>query len=581
MDEAPRILGVDSSLTIRKALDVVLHLAGYEVNTTADGSEALALAKSFKPALILLDASLHTMPTAEVCRRLATDAATARVPIVLIGAPDGEAQQACRDAPNVVGYLTKPFKSQTVTSLAAKVLSQAAVGDFFKTPLAAERALSKAPAPVTTAPRPAPVAEPTRSATETNLREALAQMDALTHNALTLRAQLEAENRTAKERARQAQAEAERSRARAEQLHRDNVELTAQLDAAHSRLADLETESGIYTAELERVEQERAQEHVSDAQRLETDAQHLATLDAALANLRTQLDFVTDSTAAREADLAQELVELRTHTATVEQTLSRVSAERADLHSTLDAARQQLAREVQVGDEQINRLASLEAERQGLIDRLAATRTSHAQAASAWQATTAQHAAEQELVRAEWTQRLQAQQSQLSAHIAELEAERATTQQQRVELDRELTTARVELSQREAALHGLQQQLGSVEKETATSEAIHRELIDRTATLEAELHRGEIALAAARLDSAQQLEAAHAQAKAAQTRVAAANGRLQALTAERATAQQQCAAAERELATAREELEQQRAATEVAARESTARLATLDAERQA
>lgn len=132
MDARPRILGVDDSLTIRRALEIVLKPAGYDLELAADGAEAIEKAKSLKPALILLDFILPDMHGTDVCRRLAADPDTAGIPVVLISAKGAEIRQAYRDVGNVVSYIAKPFKPQVVTSVVADVLAQAAAGELVK-----------------------------------------------------------------------------------------------------------------------------------------------------------------------------------------------------------------------------------------------------------------------------------------------------------------------------------------------------------------------------------------------------------------------------------------------------------------
>jgi CheY-like chemotaxis protein len=132
MDGKPLILGVDDSLTIRRALEIVLKPAGYELELAADGAEAIDRAKAVKPALILLDFILPDMRGTDVCRRLAADPNTAQIPIVLISAKGAEIRQAYRDVGNVVTYITKPFKPRDVTATVAAVLAEAAGGNLVK-----------------------------------------------------------------------------------------------------------------------------------------------------------------------------------------------------------------------------------------------------------------------------------------------------------------------------------------------------------------------------------------------------------------------------------------------------------------
>jgi CheY-like chemotaxis protein len=138
MDARPRILGVDDSLTIRKALEIVLKPAGYDLELAADGAEALAKAKALQPALILLDFILPDLRGTDVCRQLAADPETAHIPVVLISAKGAEIEQAYRDISNVVSYLAKPFKPPVLTGVVAEVLARASSGALVKLSLTAD-----------------------------------------------------------------------------------------------------------------------------------------------------------------------------------------------------------------------------------------------------------------------------------------------------------------------------------------------------------------------------------------------------------------------------------------------------------
>jgi len=154
MDARPRILGVDDSLTIRKALEIVLKPAGYELELAADGTEALAKAKAFQPALILLDFILPDLRGTEVCRQLAADPETAHIPVVLISAKGAEIEQAYRDVSNVVSYIAKPFKPPMLIGVVAAVLARAVAGELVKLSFPEE----SAPAPIGLPPQVVPTA---------------------------------------------------------------------------------------------------------------------------------------------------------------------------------------------------------------------------------------------------------------------------------------------------------------------------------------------------------------------------------------------------------------------------------------
>ncbi|MDX2167224.1 MAG: response regulator [Deltaproteobacteria bacterium] len=139
MSDARRVLAVDDSLTIRKALELILTPAGHAVTFAASGAEALASARQSPPDVILLDFILPDLRGSEVCRALREDPATAAIPVVLISARGAEIEQAYRDLPNVVRYLGKPFAPEDVLAVVAEARAvDAAAAPAAPAPVVAE-----------------------------------------------------------------------------------------------------------------------------------------------------------------------------------------------------------------------------------------------------------------------------------------------------------------------------------------------------------------------------------------------------------------------------------------------------------
>jgi len=92
-----RILLVDDNEAMRYAVSHDLRGAGFEVTEVGTGQEALTAAAS-GPDVVLLDLKLPDISGFEVCRRLKTDPATSRIPIVQISASflDQEARELSR-----------------------------------------------------------------------------------------------------------------------------------------------------------------------------------------------------------------------------------------------------------------------------------------------------------------------------------------------------------------------------------------------------------------------------------------------------------------------------------------------------
>ena len=119
-----RILVVDDSLTIRRALELILEPEGYELRLAASGKEALEIAHAFDPELILLDYVLPDMRGPDVCAALEEIPHTQNTPVVLVSAKGTSIRQAYQDARNVVSYITKPFKPQVILSVVAHALAE-------------------------------------------------------------------------------------------------------------------------------------------------------------------------------------------------------------------------------------------------------------------------------------------------------------------------------------------------------------------------------------------------------------------------------------------------------------------------
>ena len=86
MPDGPRALVVDDYDDAREMYAEFLAFKGYEVVQAQNGVQALALAGSALPDLIVLDLALPDMDGIEVTRRLKHDPATAAIPIVMLTA---------------------------------------------------------------------------------------------------------------------------------------------------------------------------------------------------------------------------------------------------------------------------------------------------------------------------------------------------------------------------------------------------------------------------------------------------------------------------------------------------------------
>jgi two-component system OmpR family response regulator len=112
----PRVLVVDDEPNIRELVQVALTFHGCAVTTGATGGDALRLAGSEQPDLIVLDVMLPDIDGFEVCRRLR--AGENEVPIIFLTARDTTSESITGLTLGGDDYITKPF---SVEALAARV----------------------------------------------------------------------------------------------------------------------------------------------------------------------------------------------------------------------------------------------------------------------------------------------------------------------------------------------------------------------------------------------------------------------------------------------------------------------------
>jgi two-component system, OmpR family, response regulator MprA len=104
-----RVLIVEDDVDIADVLRRSLRNEGYEVRTSADGTEALDVAAGFVPDLVVLDLGLPGLDGIEVCRRLRSDG---DVPILMLTARAETEDRVTGLDSGADDYLVKPFERQ-------------------------------------------------------------------------------------------------------------------------------------------------------------------------------------------------------------------------------------------------------------------------------------------------------------------------------------------------------------------------------------------------------------------------------------------------------------------------------------
>ncbi len=79
-----RVLVIDDEPDVVRLILKVLSPRGHIVQTARDGASALARVKQEPPDVILLDSDVPKIDGAEVCRQIKGDAATKKIPVVMM-----------------------------------------------------------------------------------------------------------------------------------------------------------------------------------------------------------------------------------------------------------------------------------------------------------------------------------------------------------------------------------------------------------------------------------------------------------------------------------------------------------------
>ena len=117
-----RILVVDDEPPIAELLSAALTFEGYQVSVAATGAEALDLARTFRPNLVMLDVMLPDLDGNEVSRRLRQQGE--QVPIVFLTARD-TTEDKVEGLAMGDDYVTKPFSVEELMARVGAILRRA------------------------------------------------------------------------------------------------------------------------------------------------------------------------------------------------------------------------------------------------------------------------------------------------------------------------------------------------------------------------------------------------------------------------------------------------------------------------
>jgi len=124
-----RILVVDDNPDSLAIMRTILENHGYEVVAAGNGTDGLAVVRSTPVDLVLLDVMMPDMSGIEVLQQIKLDAATGRLPVILVTAKTQDDDLLSGYECGADYYIPKPFTAKQLLYGIELVLGQGGGGE--------------------------------------------------------------------------------------------------------------------------------------------------------------------------------------------------------------------------------------------------------------------------------------------------------------------------------------------------------------------------------------------------------------------------------------------------------------------
>ncbi|WP_043498936.1 response regulator [Georgenia sp. SUBG003] len=122
---AGHALVVDDDETIREVAQMALELVGgWRVTTAADGAEAVELARTHRPDVVLLDVMLPRVDGPAILSMLRAESATRDIPIIYLTAKATPGREEEWSQTGATGVIAKPFDPMTLADDVARLIGR-------------------------------------------------------------------------------------------------------------------------------------------------------------------------------------------------------------------------------------------------------------------------------------------------------------------------------------------------------------------------------------------------------------------------------------------------------------------------
>ena len=121
VDTKKKVLIVDDEPNVRRLSRAILSKK-FEVFEAEDGKEAIEIAVTQQPDVILMDMMMPKMDGLTACHAIKKDPTTKSIPVIMVTTIGFELNIKLSQQMGATGYLTKPFSAQDLINTIVKVL---------------------------------------------------------------------------------------------------------------------------------------------------------------------------------------------------------------------------------------------------------------------------------------------------------------------------------------------------------------------------------------------------------------------------------------------------------------------------
>jgi CheY-like chemotaxis protein len=111
-----KVLIIDDEPDILAVMEAIVRLRGHVVFTADNAASGLAICRSEKPDIVLLDLHMPGMDGLEACRVMRQDKEISTIPVVFVTASTSSPEKKVSEA-GADGYLIKPFQTEDLIAI--------------------------------------------------------------------------------------------------------------------------------------------------------------------------------------------------------------------------------------------------------------------------------------------------------------------------------------------------------------------------------------------------------------------------------------------------------------------------------